>query len=291
MAMAMTDRSRWFVSTGWLAERLGDPDVVVIDGSWHLPTTGRSGEQDYLAAHIPGAIFFDIDAIADTSNPLPHMLPTPEDFAAAVGAMGIDDEQTIVVYDSLGLTSAPRTWWTFKVMGARDVRILEGGLPQWLAEGRPVDAAPVTRPPRTFVADFDPHAVRDFLAVERNLASKNFQLVDGRPRKRFLGEAPEPRDWVRSGRVPESFSLPWSDLVAGGVLKDADTLRRAFEDAGVDLQAPIVTSCGSGVNAAILTLALDTLGVPSALYDGSWTEWGGRKDTPVAVGPERRPTD
>jgi thiosulfate/3-mercaptopyruvate sulfurtransferase len=277
------DRSRWFVTPDWLATRLGEPDIAIVDGSWHL--SGRDARKEYDAQHIPGAIFFDIDAVADTSNPLPHMLPSPEAFAEAVGALGIDEKQKIVVYDSVGLGSAPRVWWTFRVMGAKDVVILDGGLPKWLAEGRPVDSAAVRRPPRTFTPSHDPRVVHDLVRVRSGLESGAVQLVDARPAARFRGEAPEPRSWVKSGRIPGSLSVPSTELIADGRLKDADALRAAFAAAGVDLARPIVTSCGSGVNAATLNLALDILGVPEAsLYDGSWTEWGGRDDTPVATG-------
>jgi thiosulfate/3-mercaptopyruvate sulfurtransferase len=285
--LQVPDRSRWFVSTEWLAEHLRDPNVVVLDGSWHLANAGRNAEAEYRAAHIPGAIFFDIDKVADTTNPLPHMLPGPEQFAAMVGALGIDARQRIVAYDSAGLGSAARVWWTFKVMGASNVVVLEGGLPKWQREGRPVDTGTVLRPPRIFNATFDPNSVRDLAAVRNNLATRGFQLVDARPAGRFAGTAPEPRSWVKSGRVPDSFNVPFGDLIADGRMKDADILRKAFIDAGVDLTRPIVTSCGSGVNAATLSLALDMIGVPSALYDGSWTEWGAREDTPIKVGMER----
>lgn len=282
----MTDGSRWFVSTEWLAAHLDDPDVAVVDGTWHLAATGRDARKEYDAAHIPGAVFFDIDAIADKANPLPHMLPAARGFAEAVGALGIDEKQRIVVYDGLGLYSAPRVWWTFKVMGARDVVLLDGGLPQWMAEGRPVDDQPVTRPPREFQARFDAKAVVDLVEVRDGLLAETLQVVDARPAVRFRGEAPEPRSWVKTGRIPGSLNVPQTELIADGRLKEPAALRKAFVEAGVDLDKPIVTSCGSGVNAATLSLALGILGVEkTALYDGSWTEWGARDDLPVATGP------
>jgi len=272
------------VTTAWLAGGLGDPQVQVVDATWYMPNEAGDGRADYAAGHVPGAVFFDIDAIADHATDLPHMLPSPDAFAEAAGALGLRREATVVVYDARGLFSAPRVWWTLRVMGFPEVFVLDGGLKLWRAEGRPLEtAAPV--PPATQLAPkFDPALVRDLEAVKAHLAQRSAQLVDARAAARFRGEAPEPRAGLRSGHMPGAANVPWSALVnEDGTLKSAAELAQAF--AGVDLNAPVVTTCGSGVSAALLALGLARLGrADVAVYDGSWTEWGGRDDTAVVTG-------
>jgi len=270
-----------FVSTEWLAARLDDPHIIPVDASWYLPTANRNPGAEYLAGHIPGAVFFDIDGVADKSSGLPHMLLPPDEFGRQVGALGIGDGMTVVIYDEAGLFSAPRVWWEFLTMGAPQIRILDGGGARWRAEGRPLESGPSRRPPATFTPYFHPELVRDFDQVKATIVGQR-QIADARPAGRFAGRDPEPRAGLASGHMPGAKSVPSSELVANGRMKDATELRAIFDRAGLNLMQSVVTSCGSGVTASTLMLALKLAGANDvAVYDGSWAEWGGRKDADI----------
>ena len=272
------------VTTEWLAAHLKDPDLRVVDGTWHMPQLKRDARHEFTDAHIPGAVFFDIDEIADTSVPLPHMLPSPPEFANAVGRLGIGDGDRVVAYDTKGgILSAARVWWTFRVFGHEQVGVLDGGLRKWRAESRPLESGTPAPPERRFRARPVPALVRSFSEMRANLASRREQVLDARSRGRFAGTEPEPRPGLRGGHIPASLNLPYEELYApDGTLLPPAAIRERFRKAGLDLEKPVVTTCGSGVTAAVLALGLYLLGCRDVpVYDGSWTEWGGRPDTPA----------
>ena len=272
------------VSTAWLAARLGEPALVVVDATYFLPMQGRDARQEYEQRHIPGAVFFDIDAIADKASPLPHMLPDARAFAAAVGGLGIGNDSRIVVYDAHGMMSAARAWWTLRVFGHQAVALLDGGLPKWLAEGRPIEAGAARPAPRAYVARLDPSQVRDKAAIRANITAKREQVVDARAAGRFAGTEPEVWPGRRPGHIPGSLNLPFTDLLEAQsrTFLPPEAIAARFRAAGADLARPVVASCGSGVTAAVLAFALHLIGHREvALYDGSWAEWGLPGDTPV----------
>ena len=277
----------WIVETDWLASHLDAPDLVILDGSWHLPTSGRDARTEYLAEHIPGALFFDIDDLADEKSPLPHMLPPTVKFASRMKKMGIGDGKRIVVYDSYGLFSAARVWWTFRAMGHQDVAVLNGGLKKWKSEGRPLeDGAPVARSSRHFTPLQNSELLRDLDDMKGYVAKGNMQIVDARPAGRFEGKDPEPRPGLRQGHIPGSKNVPSGSIVnADGTLKSKAELEKIFAAAGIDPSEPVVTTCGSGVTASMLALSLAVLGqTNAAVYDGSWAEWGKDDGLPIATG-------
>jgi thiosulfate/3-mercaptopyruvate sulfurtransferase len=271
------------VPASWLQAHLGEPGLRVVDATWYMPHVERDAHREFLDAHIPGAVFFDIDDVADPHTTLPHMLPSPERFGRAAGELGIGNHDRIVVYGARNMIASARVWWMFRVFGHEAVAVLDGGLPRWKAERRPLESG--ARPPRPamFTASLRSGLVADLERMRGNLERRDQQLLDARSVGRFVGTDPEPRPGLRSGHIPGSLNLPYDQLFTdAGMLLPISTLRRTFEKAGLDLERPVVTTCGSGVSAGVLALGLHLLGRrDTAVYDGSWTEWGGRSDTPV----------
>ncbi|SEL63008.1 thiosulfate/3-mercaptopyruvate sulfurtransferase [Roseovarius azorensis] len=281
-----SDDPKTLVSTDWLAAHLKDPDLRVLDGTWFMPAEGRDARAEYEAAHVPGARFFDIEDISDARSDLPHMAPPVEKFMSKLRAMGVGDGHQVVVYDAKGLFSAARVWWLFRLMGQDNIAVLDGGFPKWQAEGRPVEDMPPVIRDRHMTVRRQNHMVKDVTQVSAASKLGDYEILDARSAGRFRGEAPEPRAGLRPGHVPGSKNVPYTDLLnADMTMKDPDGLRAVFAAAGVNMAKPVITSCGSGVTAAVINLALERIGKSDhALYDGSWTEWGAFPTLPVATG-------
>lgn len=279
------DKSRFVVDADWVQKQLGAPEFKIVDAAWYLPAQKRNGAEEYASGHVPGAVFFDQDVIADHSTGLPHSIPSPEYFAVEVEKLGISDTDTIVVYDGPGIFTAPRVWWLFRTMGAEKVYIMDGGIDGWKREGRPLETDIPEPAPGIFKTRFDASRVTSFAAMKDIVASGILQIADARGAGRFTGEEPEPREGMRSGHMPGARSLPSGVFSVDGKFKSLAALKETIEGAGIDLSKPVVTSCGSGVTAAIITLALHSLGhTDNTLYDGSWSEWGSKPDTAIVTG-------